>query len=84
MLVGEAQDLYHLIAALRVDYGVRPDRGVVGEDAAPVMLQLVSTRDDAILWKDGAELGEQVHSLGRLDGVGQGSEALDLDTDFIP
>ena len=38
MLVGEAQDLYHLIAALRVDYGVRRNRGVVGEDATPVTL----------------------------------------------
>ena len=84
MLVGEAQDLYHLIAALRVDDGVGLNRGVVGEDGAPVVLQVISGEDDAVLWQDGAELGEQVHSLGRLDGVGQGSEALDLDTNFVP
>lgn len=42
MLVGKAQDLYHLIAALRIDNGVGPDRGVVGKDAA-VALQLLLT-----------------------------------------
>jgi hypothetical protein len=42
MLVGEAQDLHHLIAALRIDNGVGPDRGVVGKDAA-VALQLLLT-----------------------------------------
>src|SRR5215203_881314 len=83
VLVGEAQDPYDLIAALWVDHSVRMDRGVVGEDAAPVPFQVVSTGDDAVLWQDGTESREQVHFLVRLDGVGQGSEALYLDRDLI-
>src|SRR5215204_5039672 len=83
VLVGEAHDPYDLIAALWVDHSVRIDRGVVGEDAAPVPFQVVSTGDDAVLWQDGAESREQVHALVRLDGVGKGSEALYLDGDLI-
>src|SRR5829696_2798781 len=55
VLVGEAQDPYDLIAALWVDHSVRMDRGVVGEDAAPVPFQVVCTGDDAVLWQDGTE-----------------------------
>ena len=75
MLVGEAHYL-HLIAALRVDYSLGSNRCVVGEDAAPVTLQLAFTRDYTVLWQDGAEFREQVHALVCLDGVGEGSEAL--------
>src|SRR3712207_16468 len=84
MLVGEAQDLYHLIAALRVDDGVGLDRGVVGEDGAPVVLQVISGEDDAVLRQDGAESRKKIHTLVRLDGVGEGAEALYLDRHLIP
>src|SRR5918995_3417104 len=83
MLVGEAQDLYHLIATLRVDDGVGLNRGVVGEDGAPVVLQVISGEDDAVLWQYGAESRKKIHTLVRLDWVGEGSETLYLDRDLI-
>ena len=84
MLVGEAQDLHHLVAALRVDYDVGLDRGVVGENAAPMALQLVRTRDDAVSGHDGAEACEQVQPLVFLDGIGEAPEAFYLDRHLVP
>ena len=82
MLVGEAHYLHHLIAALRVDYSLGPNRRVVGEDAAPVTLQLAFTRDARSSGRM-VQFREQVHALVCLDGVGEGSEALYLDGDLI-
>ena len=83
MLVGEAHYLHHLIAALRVDYSLGPNRRVVGEDAAPgAQLAFLET---TVLWQDGAEFREQVHALVCLDGVGEGSEAcISMVTSSLP
>jgi hypothetical protein len=47
-LVGEAQDLHDLIAALREDHGVRRIRSVVGKEGPAVTFELFPTGEDLV------------------------------------
>jgi hypothetical protein len=55
VLVGEAKDLHHLIAALRKDHGVRWMRGVGGKESKEgpaVTFELFPTGEDLVFRQD--------------------------------
>src|SRR5215213_6882464 len=60
----EPQYLRHLVPALRVHYGVGGTRVVVGEDTAPVALDLFPIGADALLVRqDAPQLVYQIHDF---------------------
>ena len=83
MLVGEAQDLHHLVTALRVDHGVGLYGCMIGEDTARMPFEILATGDDAALRQSEGELRERVHPLLRRDRVGEGAKPLYLDSHLI-